>query len=89
MSQQYDNEKAGVLFRNDKEGNEKRPDYTGKIQFDGVEYRLSAWIKEGKKGKFMSLKAEEFRKAADAYPQDKQAPKAAPVDDFDSDSIPF
>jgi len=87
MSQQYDNEMRGVLFKNDKEGNENRPDYKGKIQIGGVEYWLSAWIKEGKSGKFMSLKAEEQKKAADAYPAEK--PKAAPADDFDDSSIPF
>lgn len=84
---QYDNEMRGVLFKNDKEGNEARPDYKGKIQIGGVEYWLSAWIKEGQKGKFMSLKAEEQKKAADAYPAEK--PKAAPTDDFDDSSIPF
>lgn len=28
---EYDNELSGVLFKNDKDGNEKRPDYTGKV----------------------------------------------------------
>lgn len=56
---EYDNELSGVLFKNDKEGNEKRPDYTGKIQVEGIEYRLAAWIKEGRTSgqKFLSLKA--------------------------------
>ena len=79
----YDNEKSGVLFKNDKEGNEKRSDYKGSIQIEGVEYWLSAWIKEGKNGKFMSLKAEAKKSAQEAY---KQADK--PVQDFD-DEIPF
>ena len=52
---EYDNTNRGVLFKNDKEGNDKRPDYTGKINFGGTDYRLSAWIKEGKTGKFLSL----------------------------------
>lgn len=87
MSQQYDNEMRGVLFKNDKEGNEARPDYKGKIQISGVEYWLSAWIKEGKSGKFMSLKAEDQKKAADAYPAEK--PKAANCMDQFDDDIPF
>lgn len=51
----YDNTNRGVLFKNDKEGNEARPDYTGTANVGGKELRISAWIKEGKTGKFMSL----------------------------------
>lgn len=46
---------SGVLFKNDKKDAENQPDYKGSIKIDGVEMRLSAWIKEGKKGKFMSI----------------------------------
>jgi hypothetical protein len=46
---------SGVLFKNDKKENEKHPDYKGNIMVDGNEYWLSAWIKEGKTGKFMGL----------------------------------
>lgn len=56
---EYDNTNRGVLFKNDKEGNDKRPDYTGKINFGGKDYRLSAWIKEGKAAKFMSLSVDD------------------------------
>ena len=27
----YDNTNTGAMFKNDKQGNEKRPDYTGRI----------------------------------------------------------
>lgn len=56
----YDNTNSGVLFKNDKEGNEKRPDYTGKIDVGGTEMRLAAWLREGKSGKFLSLKVSEM-----------------------------
>ena len=46
---------SGVLFKNDKKETEKHPDYKGNIMVDGNEYWLSAWIKEGKTGKFMGL----------------------------------
>lgn len=52
----YDNTNRGVLFPNDKKGNEKRPDMTGDINVEGVEYRLSAWKKSSKAGNnFLSI----------------------------------
>lgn len=82
---QYDNNLTGVLFKNDKGDNEKRPDYKGSAEIEGVQYWVSAWIKEGAKGKFMSMKYE--RKE-----QQQSAPKPAPApqapDAFDDD-IPF
>lgn len=79
---EYDNTNTGTLFRNDKGDNPKRPDYTGKADVDGTEYRLSAWIKEGKSGKFMSIRFE--------LPRDAAKPKAAaPAAAGLSDDIPF
>lgn len=49
---------SGALFKADakkKADNPKRPDYEGSAEVDGVDYWISAWIKEGKSGKFMSL----------------------------------
>lgn len=52
----YDNTNRGALFKNDKAGgNQNWPDYRGMLNVGGTEYWLDAWIKEGKKGKFMSL----------------------------------
>ncbi len=48
----------GSLFRNNKEGNEKRPDYRGQMNVGGQLYDVSGWIKEGSKGKWMSLKVQ-------------------------------
>ena len=53
-----DRNNSGVLFKNDRKEKENQPDYTGKIEVENVEYKLSAWIKESKGGiKFMSLSA--------------------------------
>ena len=52
----FDNTNLGVLFPNDKKGNEKRPDFTGDINVGGTEYRLSAWKKASKQGNnFLSI----------------------------------
>lgn len=58
MPKEYDNNMSGVLFRNtdkDPKKNPKWPDYQGSAEVDGIEYWLSAWIKEGRKGKFFSI----------------------------------
>ena len=75
---EYSNENTGVLFKNQSE-NEKAPAYKGKINVDGKDYELAEWIREGKSGKFMSLKVQE--------PRQKQAPQK----DFDDmeDDVPW
>ncbi len=77
----YDNTNSGVLFKNETD-NEKAPMYKGKINVDGKEYELAAWLREAKsgKGKFLSLKVQE--------PRQKAEKKTATFDDIDSD-VPF
>ena len=83
---EYDNELSGVLFKNDKKS-EKSPDYTGRCQIGNREYRMAAWIKQGKKGKFMSLA---FQDAEDESWKDKKPSTdvQAPPAEF-NDDIPF
>lgn len=57
----YDNTNSGVLFKNDKKGNDKAPDYKGKVNIDGKEKEIAGWIREGKSGKFISIKVSEPR----------------------------
>jgi hypothetical protein len=54
---QYDNEKTGALFRNARKTQDKQPDHNGNCTIEGVEYWISAWVKESKKdgSKFFSL----------------------------------
>ena len=57
----YDNKNKGVLFKNDKKENEKQPDFTGKINIEGKDFRLAAWKKESKNGKtFLSINVSDF-----------------------------
>ena len=63
MKTEYDNTNKGALFRdaNKPEGS-KKPDYTGKLNVNGKEYRLAGWIREGQRvGKFLSLDISEPR----------------------------
>ena len=52
-TEQYDN--SGILFRNDDKTKETDRDYRGEATIGGVKYWVSGWIKEGKKGKFMTF----------------------------------
>lgn len=45
----------GSLFKNDKREKDTHPHATGTAMIGGVEYWVSAWTKEGAKGKFQSL----------------------------------
>lgn len=50
------NEGQGTLFRNDKkEEGSKQPDYRGDVKLDGQLMEVAGWIKEGKRGKWVSL----------------------------------
>lgn len=48
-------EGQGSLFKNEEKKSEKHPDYRGDCTLEGKKYWISAWIKTGKNGKFMSL----------------------------------
>lgn len=48
-------ESSGSLFKNDRKTSETHPDYSGTIMVNGKEHWLSAWVKEGQKGKFFSV----------------------------------
>lgn len=81
MSDFTPKDNSGLLFRNERKEQPSHADYEGTAMVNGQEYWMNAWIKDGKKGKFMSFS---FRpKATGSKP--KEARKVA-----DDDSpIPF
>ena len=48
-------ELSGSLFKNDKKTEDKHPGAKGSATIAGVEYWVSAWTKEGPKGRWQSL----------------------------------
>ena len=58
---EYDNTNRGVLFRNETSTPEnKQPYMTGKINVEGKDLQIAAWMQESKGGKkFLSLKVQE------------------------------
>ena len=67
-------EMGGSLFRNDKKGNDKWPDYRGKALINGQLLDVAGWVRESKVGKFLSLAFSIPKHKADA----QAAPKADP-----------
>lgn len=41
---------SGALFRNKREANEKKPDFTGNATIEGKIYRLAGWVNKSKTG---------------------------------------
>lgn len=73
-----------TLFKNDRKEKDSHPDYKGQgIAPDGSPVWVSAWIKEGAKGKFMSCSMQ----TKDAQ---QEAPRSSkPAKGVDPEEIPF
>ena len=77
----FDNTNRGVLFINDQQGNDKRPNYRGTVNVDGIEFNISGWKKVSKKGTtFLSLSVERKPDIEQAPPVLK--PNAPTFDDL-------
>lgn len=54
-NQTWDDRNRGVAFKNDDKTNPKWADYKGHLNIEGKEYWLDIWVREGRKGKFLSV----------------------------------
>lgn len=84
----YDNTNSGILSRNERKEKDTHPDHTGQLNVEGVDYYVSAWIKERKdgSGKFFSLSI----KRKDQQQAKAPAKQQQRNDSFDDGSdIPF
>lgn len=81
----YDNSNSGVLFRNEKNGNDRAPDYKGSAEIGGEQYWISGWLKisgpasRNPGSKFLSL----------AFQAKEQVAKPPSSMSLDDDELPF
>lgn len=86
----YDNTNRGSLFRNDKAQSDKHPTHTGKINVEGRDYYLNAWVKDGKKGKFFSLSVKPMDAQPEGHPDRfREQPKRSGAMPDLGDDVPF
>jgi hypothetical protein len=81
----FDPTNRGTLEKNKEKRDENDRDYKGALNIDGREYWLSGYMKNGKYGPFLSLKAKPKDEARrETYTRAQQeVPQRAPVDDFE------
>lgn len=91
---------SGILSRNTRKTSDKHPEYSGSAEIDGVEYWISAWVKDGQNGKFfsMSFKPKEQQSGGGGGQQRSQGqqrqqsdrhPPTERYSDMDDDAPPF
>ena len=67
----------GSLFKNTNKTSENQPDYSGSIKLqDGTNQQIAAWVNDGAKGKFFSIKL------SDPYVKPETAQVAETSDDL-------
>lgn len=73
------------LFENDKKGNEKRPDFSGRGMVSGVEVKVAVWKRTSQSGvEYLSGSIEEVAK-----PDMPEPEKAEPQPEAIGDDLPF
>ena len=72
----FDETNKGIIFLEEDKKTEKSPDYTGKVNVEGAEFRVAGWKRVSKNGKpFISLAVsdpEEYKQKS-GYDSFKQA----------------
>ena len=74
-------EGKGVLFSNDKKGNEKAPDFKGDIMIEGKIHKISGWRRMSAYGELISLQHNPAFSNPNQYPRQ--------VEDIDGGDLPF
>lgn len=78
---------SGSLFKNERREKDTHPHATGTAMIGGVLYEISAWTKEGRKGKFQSLSFKPKQERRE--PDDGDLSYGRGPSDMDDREIPF
>ena len=87
-----DNQKVGqgALFKNDKQGLEKRPDYTGSATILNKAFYISAWLTTSRNGeKYMSLAFKEKAPSGNTQSGEPSGTSTGTPSTSVDDEIPF
>ena len=78
----YDNNNKISIFKNDKKGNEKAPDYRGTTTLNNQEYKVAMWVRTSASGtKYMSGTVE-----IDTYKKQEEVKEADPFTSFSQEN---
>jgi len=80
---------SGTLFRNDKREKDSHPNAQGTAIIEGIEYWVSAWTKDGAKGKFQSLSFKRKDAAVAKTTGHQERNSYGNRDDGDPNDLPF
>jgi len=87
MSQNFDNDNRGAIWRNEKKIKDTQPDFTGSIMVDGKDYFISGWKrKQGASPKSPAVSIAVTLKDQQSAPKPVSSPG---VGEDDLDDIPF
>ena len=76
-----DRDMSGSLSKNPRKEKPSHADYAGSIVIEGGKFWLNGWVKDGEKGKFLSLSAKPAEEAG-PKPAASKADFAKPLDEI-------
>lgn len=84
---------TGALFRNERKAHDREPDFSGKLNVDGREFRVCAWTRDSRNGVRYLRLAVRPKNEADARQRPAQnvtatSALATAAEDF-NDALPF
>jgi len=75
---------SGILSRNKKPQSDKSGEYTGSAEIDGVDYWMSAWVRESEHGKYFKISFQKKDPQAAAGEESQ-----VPVNEEQDPDVPF
>jgi len=89
MSNQYDNQNRGAIWKNENRQSDKHPHFSGSINIDGKDYWLSGWKRADDASDRAPLVSFSVRPKDDNPSQSYQQPAPQKAQDDFADDIPF